>query len=159
MSSMSEVQRISRLLKHGYDGQPWYGTPFCKLLADVKPEQAAARPFPTAHTIWQEVLHAIAWRKFGLRLLKGEAVSGLSDEENWPEPRGSDAAAWKQTLDDFAQTQTDLQAALAELTDERLQEKPADKPFSIYVLLHGIIHHDAYHAGQIALLRKLSAVP
>ncbi len=41
---MSEVRRISQLLKHGYDGQPWYGTAFCKLLADVTAEQAAARP-------------------------------------------------------------------------------------------------------------------
>lgn len=155
---MSEVQRISRLLKHGYDDTPWYGTAFCKLLADVTPEQAAAKPFPGAHSIWQEVLHAIAWRKFGLRLLKGESASKLSDEENWPEPRGSDAAAWKQTLDELARTQSDLQAALAELTDERLQEKAPDQPFSLYVLLHGIIHHDAYHAGQIALLRNLSAV-
>jgi uncharacterized damage-inducible protein DinB len=153
---MSEVQRVSRLLKHGYDGQPWYGTAFCKLLTDVTPEQAAARPFAKVHSIWQEVLHAIAWRRFGLRLLKGESVSGLSDEENWPELHRADATAWKQTLDDLAQTQTDLQAALAELSDERLQEKAPDKPFSLYVLLHGIIHHDAYHAGQIALLRNIS---
>jgi uncharacterized damage-inducible protein DinB len=154
---MSEVRRISQLLKHGYDGQPWYGTAFCKLLADVTAEQAAVRPVPNAHSIWQEVLHAIAWRKFTLRLLRGDSVSGLADDENWPEPSACDAAAWKATLDELAQTQTELQAALAGLPDERLTEKAADKPFTLYVLLHGIIHHDAYHAGQIALLRKLSS--
>lgn len=154
---MSEVQRISRFLKHAYDGQPWYGTAFCKLLADVTPEQAAAKPFAGGHSIWQEVQHAIAWRKVALRMLRGESVSGLSDEENWPEQPSADATEWKKTLDDLAQTQTDLLAALAELSDERLQEKAPDKPFSIYVLLHGIIHHDAYHAGQIALLRNWNA--
>jgi uncharacterized damage-inducible protein DinB len=153
---MSEVQRISRLLKHGYDGQPWYGKAFCKLLEEVTAEQAAAKPFPQAHSIWQQVLHAIAWRKFALRLLRGESVSGLSDDENWPEPSMRDAAAWKATLDEFAQTQSELQAALADLTDERLADKAADKPFTVYRLLHGVIHHDAYHAGQIALLRKLN---
>ena len=29
--------------------------------------------------------------------------------------------------------------------------------FSLYVLAHGIIQHDAYHAGQIALLKNASA--
>jgi uncharacterized damage-inducible protein DinB len=155
---MSEVQRISRLLKHGYDGQPWYGTALSKLLADVTAEQAAVKPFPKLHSIWQEVLHAIAWRKATLRMLSGEPFSGLSDAENWPEPSNCDAAAWKTTLGELAQTQIELQTALADLTDERLTEKPGDKPFTLYVLLHGIIHHDVYHAGQIALLRHLSAV-
>jgi uncharacterized damage-inducible protein DinB len=153
---MSEVRRISRLLEHGYDRQPWYGTAFCKLLAEVTAEQAAVKPFPGAHSIWQEVLHTIAWRKFGLRLLRGESVSGLADEENWPEPVICDAGAWKATLEELARTQTELLAALADFPDERLTDKAPDKPFSLYVLLHGIIHHDAYHAGQIALLRKLS---
>jgi uncharacterized damage-inducible protein DinB len=155
---MSEVRRISRLLEHGYDGKPWYGTAFCKLLADVTAEQAAAQPVPGMHTIWQQVRHAIAWRQFALRLLRGETVDGLSDSENWPEAGGPDAAEWKQTLDELARTQTALQAALADLTDERLGDKAADKPFSLYVLLHGVIHHDAYHAGQIALLRNLIAI-
>jgi len=154
---MSEVRRIALLLKHGYDGQPWYGTALGKLLAGVTAQQAAARPIAGAHNIWQEVLHAIAWRQVACRLLRGETVAELSDRENWPDPPGGDAAAWQKTLAELARTQHDLLAALEGLTDDRLQEKASyGKPFSIYVLLHGIIHHDAYHAGQIALLRNLS---
>ncbi len=154
---MTEVRRIAHLLKHGYDGQPWYGTALCKLLAEVTAERAAARPIAGAHNIWQEVLHAIAWRQMACRLLRGETVAELSDGENWPEPRSCDAAAWQQTLDELARSQHDLEAALDGLTDDRLQEKVSyyGMPFSLYVLLHGIIHHDAYHAGQIALLRNL----
>jgi|HubBroStandDraft_6_1064221.scaffolds.fasta_scaffold02445_7 uncharacterized damage-inducible protein DinB len=152
---MSEVRRIGQLLKHGYDGQPWYGKALRKLLAEVTAEHAAARPIAGAHSIWQEVLHAIAWRRVACRLLRGETVGELSDAENWPEPPGSDEAAWQQTLDELAQTQHDLEAGLANLTDERLQENVTyHKPFPLYRLLHGIIHHDAYHAGQIALLRN-----
>jgi len=162
---MSEVRRIGQLLKHGYDGQPWYGKALRKLLVEVTVEQAAARPIAGAHSIWQQVLHAIAWRQVACRLLRGETVGELSDAQNWPEPPGSDAAgcdapdshaaAWQQTLDELAQTQYDLEAALEGLTDERLQEEVSYvKPFPLYRLLHGIIHHDAYHAGQIALLRN-----
>jgi uncharacterized damage-inducible protein DinB len=151
---MSEVHRISNLLKHGYDGQPWYGTALSKLLADVTAEQAAAHPIPGGHSIWQEVRHVIAWRQVTCRLLEGEAVAGVSDEDNWPEPQKTDAAAWQHTLDELAKTQAALVAALDRLSDVRLEEKPAGKPFKLYVLLHGIIHHDAYHAGQIAILRN-----
>ena len=152
---MAEAQRIAKLLKHGYDGTPWYGTALRKMLADITAEQAAARPIAGAHTIWQEVLHAITWRQVACRLLRGEAVPNVSDEENWPEPRGSDEAAWQRTLEELAETQRELESALDGLTDAQLEEKACDKPFKIYVLLHGIIHHDAYHAGQIAILKNL----
>jgi uncharacterized damage-inducible protein DinB len=151
---MSEVHRIGNLLKHGYDGQPWYGTALAKLLADVTAEQAAAHPIADGHSIWQEVRHVIAWRKVVCRLLQGEAVDGVSDEDNWPEPQKTDAASWQQTLDELASSQAALIVALDHLTDDRLQEKRAGQPRSLYVLLHGIIHHDAYHAGQIAILRS-----
>jgi uncharacterized damage-inducible protein DinB len=159
---MTEVRRIAHLLKHGYDGQSLDGKALCTLLADVTPERAAARPIAGAHSIWQQVLHATAWRQVVCRLLKGETVAELSDAENWPEPPGCDApgcdaAAWQQTLDALARTQHDLEAALESLTDERLQEQATYvRPSSLYVLLHGVIHHDAYHAGQIAQLRNAS---
>jgi uncharacterized damage-inducible protein DinB len=153
---MTEVHRIALLLKHGCDGQPWYGKALCKLLADVTPERAAARPVAGLHSIWQEVLHVIAWRQVVGRLLEGETVAELSDEKNWPDPSAVDAAAWRQTLDELNETQRALESALDSLSDDRLREKARGQPYSLYVALHGIIHHDAYHAGQIAILRNLT---
>jgi uncharacterized damage-inducible protein DinB len=153
---MTEVNRIGLLLKHGYEGEPWYGTALSKLLANVTAPQAAAHPIAGAHSIWQEVLHLITDRRVSCRLLEGETVPAISEEENWPVPRANDPAAWQQTLAELARTQSALLAALDRLTDDRLNEKAPEKPYSLYVLLHGIIHHDAYHAGQIALLRNQS---
>ncbi len=154
-----EISRIVKLSRHTFDGTPWYGTALCKLLADVSAEQAAAAAHPTsgAHTIWQEVRHAIMWRAVAIRLLNGEQVGSVTEEENWPQAPATSAAAWRQTLDELAQTQVSLEAAAGNLTDERLSEKAPEKPFSFYVLLHGVIQHDAYHAGQIALLKKAAS--
>jgi uncharacterized damage-inducible protein DinB len=33
---------------------------------------------------------------------------------------------------------------------------PAGTGVTCYELLHGIVQHDAYHAGQIAILKKLT---
>jgi uncharacterized damage-inducible protein DinB len=150
----TEVSRIAKLSRHTLDGQPWYGTALCKLLAGVTAEKAAAHPIPGAHSIWQEVLHAITWRKVTIGLLNGNKEPDVTEDENWPQPSENSAAAWQQTLDELAGTQEPLEAALAALTDERLSEKAPEKPYSFYVLVHGVIQHDAYHAGQIALLKN-----
>jgi uncharacterized damage-inducible protein DinB len=39
-----------------------------------------------------------------------------------------------------------------DLTDE--ENWPTGKQSTRYVLLHGIIQHDLYHAGQISILKK-----
>jgi uncharacterized damage-inducible protein DinB len=153
----TEISRIVKLSRHTFKGEPWYGTALWKLLADVSAEQAAAAPTAGAHTIWQEVRHAITWRTVAIRLLNGEQVASVTEEENWPPTPATSAAAWKQTLDELAQTQVSLEAATGKLTDERLSEKAPEKPFSFYVLLHGVIQHDAYHAGQIAMLKKAAS--
>ena len=33
-------------------------------------------------------------------------------------------------------------------------ELPPGLPDSRYILLHGVVQHDLYHAGQIAVLKK-----
>jgi uncharacterized damage-inducible protein DinB len=152
--STTEVRRIALLSRHALDGEPWYGLAVCKLLAGVTAEKAAAHPIPGAHSIWQEVLHAITWRQVTIRLLNGEKEGAVTEEENWPKQPETSAAAWQKTLDDLMSTQAPLEAALMALTDERLSEKAPEKPFNFYVLVHGIIQHDAYHAGQIAMLKN-----
>jgi uncharacterized damage-inducible protein DinB len=155
--STSEVSRIVKLSRHTFDGQPWHGTALCKLLAGVTAEKAAAHPIQGAHSIWEEVLHAITWRNRAIRLLDGQALAPVTDDENWPKPSGNSAAAWQQTLDELARTQERFEAAMIALTDERLSEKTPEKPYSFYVLVHGVIQHDAYHAGQIALLKNAAS--
>ncbi len=153
--STIEVSRIALLSHDAFDGEPWYGLSLGKLLAGVTAEQAAAHPIPGLHSIWQEVLHAITWRTVAIRQLSGQAVAPVTFEQNWPAvPESPTAADWQQTLDELARTQGQLEAAIVELTDERLPEKVAGKPYTFYVLAQGIIQHDAYHAGQIALLKN-----
>ncbi len=156
--STIEVSRIALLSQEAFDGEPWYGTSLCKLLEGVTAERAAAHPIPGAHSIWEEVLHAITWRTVVIRRLSGETVAPVTFEENWPKvPDSPSAAAWQKTLDELARTQGHLDAAIVALTDSRLPEKAPENPRSYYELAHGIIQHDAYHAGQIALLKNASA--
>ena len=58
---------------------------------------------------------------------------------------------------DLDRQQRRLLAVVAGLGEARLGETVAGKDCLVAVELHGVAQHLAYHAGQVALLRKLVA--
>ena len=76
------------------------------------------------------------------------------DEEGWPAVRDAEEAAWHEALASLEARHRELAETVARLTDERLADGVAGKDYLVYVLLHGAVQHDLYHAGQIALLKK-----
>ncbi len=153
---MSEAARIADQLRRAFDGEAWHGDSLVEILAGVTAAQAAARPVKNAHTIWELALHIAAWDDAALRRLGGTAVD-LSDAENFPPVTDSSEAAWKRTLAEVRHTHEKLVAAVAAMPDSRLGEGVPGKPdahYTVYYLLHGVVQHELYHAGQIALLKK-----
>jgi uncharacterized damage-inducible protein DinB len=156
----SETARILDQLEREHSGDAWHGTPLRQLLADVGFEQAAARPAPGMHTIWEIVLHMTAWKNEVRRRLGG-APSGTPTEGDWPVPAPPGARAWRAAVDALEEAQRALAAVVANIPDTQLhvptndtRDRATGGGVSYYVLLHGIIQHDVYHSGQIALLKK-----
>jgi len=151
---MSESSRIAAQLHHAYHGPAWHGPALTAVLAGVTPELAARRPVPAAHTIWEIVLHITVWISVVTRRLHGEEITVLPPHLDWPAPPEASPDAWRQTLDRLAQAEQTLEDDVRGLPDDRLREKVmGDVPYSIYVMLHGVVQHSLYHAGQIALLK------
>ena len=48
----------------------------------------------------------------------------------------------------------ELREAIMNLEDEQLEQPVPGRDFPLYLLLHGVVQHNLYHAGQIALLKK-----
>ena len=57
----SEVSRLVDQLEREHSGEPWHGQPLGDILSGITHQQAAVRPLPGGHTIWEIVLHIIAW--------------------------------------------------------------------------------------------------
>jgi uncharacterized damage-inducible protein DinB len=150
---MDEIQRIDEQLRRAFEGQAWHGPSLRELLADVTAEQATARPVPGAHSMWEIVRHMAAWHEGVRRRLGGERVE-LSAEEDWPPVASTSEVAWQDALAVLEQTHTELRRTMSRLTDTRLQEMVIGADDCVEVMLHGLIQHDLYHAGQIALLKK-----
>jgi len=151
---MSEVVRIADQLKRAFEGPAWHGPAVMEVLKDVTAAQAAARPIENAHSIWELVLHMAVWKDVARwRIEHNEHVP--TDDENFPPVTDTSEAAWQRAVRTLTEANTKLRDAVAAMSDEHLAEEfPAGGELSHYVRLHGVIHHDLYHAGQIALLKK-----
>jgi hypothetical protein len=67
---------------------------------------------------------------------------------------GEDEAAWQAALGILDSSMEALIAAVGELPDDRLWPNLDGFEFNTYWLLMGVVQHNAYHAGQIGLLKK-----
>lgn len=157
---MTEISRIVDQLEREYDGDPWHGSPLEAILEGIDAKRAAARPIPAGHSIWELVLHMIGWKDETTRRLSG-AVACMPGGGDWPAIGEATEERWQQTLARLEASHHALIKAVKALPETRLYEPtndtrngPLGTGVSYYVLLHGIVQHDAYHAGQIALLKK-----
>jgi uncharacterized damage-inducible protein DinB len=124
-----------------------------ELLQDIKAEEAAARPVSTAHSIWGLVGHVQAWTRFAERRLQGDEYD-VSDAENLPAAADVSEAAWEQSRRTLVAATKSLRERILRLDEAQLEQAVAGKKISVYFLLHGLIQHNLYHAGQIALLKR-----
>jgi len=82
----------------------------------------------------------------------------LSDAENFPPVTDASEAAWRKALAQVRRVHDELVSAVAILPDSRLDEMVPGKKgahYTFYYMLHGVVQHQLYHAGQIALLKKV----
>ena len=149
----TELARIEDQLKRAFEGGAWHGPSVLEVLKGVTASQAAARPLRGAHNIWDLVLHIAAWEDACRRRLEGDRAE-LSDSEDWRAMTGTDEAAWEQLKAMLIEGHRRLRAAIAKTDESRLDEPILSGMPSVYVTLHGVIQHDLYHAGQIAILKK-----
>ena len=149
---MSEIQRIQDQLRRAFEGEAWHGPSLMELLEGVDAARAAARPLPRAHSIWEIVLHIAACEDEARRRIEGDAVEPAL--EAWPPVHNSDEAAWREAIAVLTRGQEALRRSIAKLDDTGLGARAPGKEYDIYVLLHGVIQHDLYHAGQIAVLKN-----
>jgi uncharacterized damage-inducible protein DinB len=153
---MSETIRLADQIRRAFEGEAWHGDSVLELLDGVDSEAAAAHPIKGAHSIWELVLHIAAWDDAVRRRTGGTAVT-LRDEQNFPPVKDAGEAAWSKAIEHAKHTHNELVKAVAAFPDLRLQEQVPGKTENYYCFFYmfsGIVQHELYHAGQIALLKK-----
>jgi uncharacterized damage-inducible protein DinB len=153
LSTQTELARIADLLDRAGDGDAWHGPSLGSLLADLSAKRAAERPIRAGHSIWEIVRHIAVWDRVVARRLAGERVEPTA-EEDWPPVPAPTDGAWQRDVEELGRARGELRRALLDFDERRLSEVVPGRSHSYYVMVHGVVQHDLYHAGQIAILKR-----
>lgn len=150
---MTEINRILDQMDRAFSGDAWHGPSLMSLLDGVTAEDASKHSIQAAHSIWELVNHIASWNAIVCSRLAGNAPK-VTSEMDWPPVWEISDVEWTRSLEQLAESHARLRAAVERLHEGELDEKWGAKEESRYVLIHGLIQHDLYHAGQIAVLKK-----
>jgi uncharacterized damage-inducible protein DinB len=151
---------IAEQIRLAHEGEPWHGVSLQEILAGVTAVQAASRPIPNAHSIWELVLHLTGWTREVTRRLEG-SDAGVPAEGDWPAVGVVSPANWDAARRALADAHRALAVAVSRAPTERLAARVSgkgDAAESYREMLHGLTQHDAYHGGQISLLKKAMTI-
>ncbi len=151
---MSQVESLADQLERAFRGGAWHGPAVAETLAGIDETAAAARPLPGAHTIWEIVHHLTVWNDVPRRRLDGERLQNLPPERDWPPVHDTSAEAWRAALAALEEAHAAFHARVLEAADEQLDDPVTGSESTVRGTIFGVLQHNGYHAGQIALLCK-----
>ena len=151
----NEINRIVKLFADLQHGDCWIGNNFKEVLHGIDCKKAIENIFGKTNSIWQLVAHIIYWRT--------SVVNRLTGTNNPPPfldfllPDDPNEENWRQTLHDFEAAYHLLRNAIHNFHEENLHKPSPKKEQTFYELIMGCLQHDAYHLGQMMLLKKVLA--
>lgn len=149
---MNEINRILILFDELQYGDCWIGNNFKEVLNNINSENASKKIMPGSNSAWQLVVHINFWRSTVVNRLKGSAEPPSFPDFVLPSPENEEN--WQRTLRDFETTYQLLRSTVSGMKAESLDLPSPKKEQSFYQLVMGCLQHDAYHLGQIALIKK-----
>ncbi len=143
-----------------HSGPAWHGSALAENLEGLTAVQAATRPIPGAHSIWEIVLHMTAWTSEVRRRLGG-AVPAAPAEGDWPDVGPVSEKAWREAVAALRAAHEALAQAVLDFPANRWQDRvggerdaPLGTGVSFAAMVSGLLQHDGYHGGQVGLLRR-----
>ncbi len=147
---MREIERILDQLNRAWGGPSWTGVEIQPLLDGITDEQSRAHPLANAHSIIELVAHMSAWMDVVSHCLGGKPKD-LTPEEDWEDVT---QLTWSAAIERIENAEGRLCDAVARLSTDDLDNIVVGRKYTVYFMVHGVIQHNLYHSGQIAILKK-----
>jgi len=154
---MTEIERIIDQSNRAFYKEAWHGSAVAEILAGISAETALAKPIASAHSAWEIVNHMAVWKRVACERLSGRVKNiDIGSDEDWPPVSDTSESAWTAAKENLESAHKELMEVVARLADTDVEKLHARGPTSDtnYLLAHGIVQHDLYHTGQIAILKK-----
>ena len=156
---VDQIEVILDLIDQAFDHKAWHGPNLRGSIRGLDIEQVCWRPAPAKHNIWELTLHAAYWKYIvRRRLLNEEKGSFDLPGSNFfarPADGYSDQKAWDKDVKLLVKTHRALRNAIAALRPKDLESTASGGKYSVLQTVNGIAAHDAYHTGQIQLIKRL----
>jgi uncharacterized damage-inducible protein DinB len=151
--STVEATRLYNQLDSVFRGSAWHGPALMELLSGVDAAVAAAHPMHNVHSIWEIVLHLTTWKLAVQRRLNGESFR-VTPQQDWPHIEQFTDMNWQHAVTALESAHNGVLDAVSMIDDARLCGEVPGEAYDCRFMLQGLVNHDAYHAGQIAMLKK-----
>ena len=138
-----------------YDHEGWY-PPLKDALAGLSAEEALHKTSPRAHSVRELVNHIIYYKDRFLHRQEGKEFTpeyNTNDETFTEVLKDHEGESWDAQLKRLDAVHKGIGERIANLTESDLDKPAPVEPIGAQVL--NLAFHDAYHTGQIVLLRKL----
>lgn len=154
---------VRLMLDGAFVGKGWQGPTLSGCLRGVSAAEALRSPGRGRKCIWQQVLHAMYWKHGVLRAVVADELPSLGlKPANWPRvpvsgrPRAELDRLWRADVARLKGLHGELVGAIERLEESAVWKKatPARR-YCRAVYLAGAAAHDAYHTGQIQLIKKM----
>jgi hypothetical protein len=149
---VDSAKLVLALLDEAYEKKTWHGPNLKQSIKGVTAKQAAWRPGPGRHNIWEVTLHAAYWKYAVRRRMEGgKRGSFVLEGSNFfarPEKGKLNETAWSADKKLLECEHQSLRLAVAKVLRTARGARLVRQ-------LYGVSFHDIYHAGQIRLLRRL----
>jgi uncharacterized damage-inducible protein DinB len=154
----ADLNELLFLIDTAYNRVSWHGTNLRGSIRGLSPRQAAWRPGPKRHNIWELVVHAAYWKYVAWRRLTSASRGSFPlDGSNWfVRPQQTTLEAWRAEVALLERMHRTLRDAIADLDPHELDRQPLKGKTTRRALITGVAAHDLYHAGQIQLLKRLA---
>jgi len=147
---------LSLLREYGWNREGWF-VPLEAALEGVTAREAAWQPPAGGNTIWQTLRHMNYSNEFMLKRITGAAVEPWperNEETFGPAAAPEDEESWRAEVARAGELAGRLQEAMASLSEADL-DRPLQGMGTVAASLAAWVMHDAYHTGQIVLIRKM----
>jgi uncharacterized damage-inducible protein DinB len=147
---MRPTERLLDQLNRAYGGEAWHGPALRNLLDGVTEQQAKSHPVRDGHSIVELVVHITTYIDVVARRVAGNVVES-SSVQGWSDVTKT---SWPAAIQELERAEGRLCDAVARLKDEDLDKPVPGARRPMYSEILGVLQHNVYHAGQIALLKK-----
>ncbi len=148
-----EMVHIVKLFTDLQHGDCWVGNQFRETLQGLTAAQAAALVTGAPNTLWQLVVHVMYWRSTVINRLNGNSNPPPFKDMFLPDDLSE--ASWRRTLLDFETIYHQLRSALLHFKASQLHQPSVVPDQTHYQLIMGCLQHDAYHLGQMKMLKDM----